>query len=233
MPDPPLLVTCEHGGNKIPKRYRERFLPHAALLGTHRGWDPGTLPLGRAIAKDFGAPLIFSETSRLLVDLNRSARNFRAFSTIVRDLPREERRAIVAEFHAPHHAAVETALAGLVAAQGRVIHLGVHSFTPELNGEVRNAEIGILFDPKRPSELAIARRWRDALRRDFPELRVRMNYPYKGTSDGLTTIMRRRFPDRQYAGIELELNHGPFFTDRALWNRMAKGARITLREAIG
>ena len=37
-------------------------------------------------------------------------------------------------------------------------------------------------------------------------LRVRMNYPYRGVSDGLTRALRRRHGDRDYAGIELELN---------------------------
>jgi hypothetical protein len=39
-----------------------------------------------------------------------------------------------------------------------------------------------------------------------PELVLRRNYPYRGTSDGLVTYLRRRHGDRAYAGVELEVN---------------------------
>jgi len=42
----------------------------------------------------------------------------------------------------------------------RVIHVAVHSFTPTLRGVRRNADVGLLYDPARPGELALARRWR-------------------------------------------------------------------------
>ena len=37
-------------------------------------------------------------------------------------------------------------------------------------------------------------------------LRVRMNYPYQGRSDGHTTALRRLFGSGEYIGIELEVN---------------------------
>jgi predicted N-formylglutamate amidohydrolase len=48
----------------------------------------------------------------------------------------------------------------------------VHSFTPALRGVRRNADLGLLYDPARAGELALARRWRAALREVGPELRV-------------------------------------------------------------
>ena len=32
----------------------------------------------------------------------------------------------------------------------RVIHISSHSFTPELNGKVRRADVGLLYDPGSP-----------------------------------------------------------------------------------
>src|SRR3954454_24119921 len=66
------LVTCEHGGNRIPARYRPLFAGAEALLESHRGYDPGALQLGREIAAALDAPLVSANVSRLLVDLNRS-----------------------------------------------------------------------------------------------------------------------------------------------------------------
>ena len=85
------LVTCEHGGNRIPRRYAKAFAAHRALLDSHRGWDAGALALARQLAKALDAPLIRSETSRLLVDLNRSEHHRALFSAISRALPDEER----------------------------------------------------------------------------------------------------------------------------------------------
>ena len=66
------VITCEHGGNRIPAPYRDLFHTHQALLDSHRGYDPGALIMARALATAFAAPLVTSTVSRLLVDLNRS-----------------------------------------------------------------------------------------------------------------------------------------------------------------
>ena len=35
-----LVITCEHGGNRIPAPYRDLFHAHQALLDSHRGMIP-------------------------------------------------------------------------------------------------------------------------------------------------------------------------------------------------
>jgi predicted N-formylglutamate amidohydrolase len=64
--------------------------------------------------------------------------------------------------------------------------------------------MGLLFDPRRCWERGIALGLRQSLRSEG--LSVRFNYPYSGSSDGLTTTLRRALADPQYAGIEIELN---------------------------
>ena len=59
-----ILITCEHGGNQVPARWRARFRGAGAVLSSHRGWDPGALGVARTLAKALGAPLVFAETSR-------------------------------------------------------------------------------------------------------------------------------------------------------------------------
>lgn len=89
---------------------------------------------------------------------------------------------------------------------GKVLHLAIHSFTPVLNGETRNADLGLLYDPGRPSEKRWADRLHDALDPLPPALRIRRNYPYLGKADGLTAALRKKFAARRYAGLEIELN---------------------------
>ena len=87
-----------------------------------------------------------------------------------------------------------------------MIHVASHSFTPELDGAVRNADIGLLYDPARAGEVELCRRWQAQIRALEPSLKVRRNYPYTGKSDGFTAYLRRRFPAEAYIGIELEIN---------------------------
>jgi predicted N-formylglutamate amidohydrolase len=84
-----------------------------------------------------------------------------------------------------------------------VIHIAVHSFTPVLDDVVRDADIGILYDPARTSERTLAMAWK---RMFDPALRVRCNVPYRGASDGLATALRKRWPASRYMGFELEIN---------------------------
>jgi len=87
-----------------------------------------------------------------------------------------------------------------------VIHIASHSFTPELDGVVRRADVGLLYDPGRRAEVHLSTRWQASLAALHPELRVRRNYPYAGKGDGLTSHLRKQFGDSEYVGIELEIN---------------------------
>ena len=202
------VVSCEHGGNRVPAGYRELFRGHEALLETHRGWDPGTAPLARDLGRAFGVEPIIADVTRLLVDLNRSAHHSRVFSELTRALPAEERRALLARHHEPHRARVADAVAAAGRPGSVVVHLGVHSFTPVLDGVERRTDLALLYDPARLRERALAERWCAGLRARLPDSRVRRNHPYRGRSDGLTTTLRRRFAPDRYVGIEIEVSQG-------------------------
>lgn len=200
------LITCEHGGNRIPPRYRHLFAGFGALLQTHRGYDAGALALARELARALAAPLFISTTSRLLVDLNRSIGHPRLYSEATRGAPARVRSEILEGDYLPYRNKVEADIAEAIAHGSRVIHVASHSFTPALGGTVRNADIGLLYDPARPGEVDLCRRWQAQLKVCAPELKVRRNYPYAGKSDGFTAYLRRRFPAEVYIGIELEIN---------------------------
>jgi len=207
-PRPPrrLLLTCEHAGNRIPVDYRGLFRGGEEVLASHRGWDPGALALARQMSRRLGRPLLEVRWSRLLVESNRSPHNPRIWSRFTAPLPRAERERILERYWWPHRGAVEAAVAEARAAGERLVHVAVHSFTPMLDGEVRNADVALLYDSRRRLERELAREWRERLRAAAPSLRVRFNYPYRGTADGLTTWLRRRHPARGYLGLELEVN---------------------------
>jgi len=224
-----LVVTCEHAGNVVPEGYRHLFVSHEHLLPTHRGWDPGALVLAEEMAERFGAPLFFDTTTRLLADLNRSVGTPDLFSEATRDLPLAERRVILERHYFPHRRRTEAGIAAAVAAGPRVVHVASHSFTPELHGHVRTADVGLLYDPRRPGEVEFASDWLTALRAHDPALRLRRNYPYLGKSDGLAQAMRRRHPPERYVGIELEVNQRFVEQGGPAWPRI----RATLLDSLG
>lgn len=201
-----LVVTCEHGGNRIPAPYRGLFRRHQALLDSHRGFDAGALTMAEALAAAFSVPLVASTVSRLLVDLNRSIGHPRLHFDAIREAPAEMREHILARYYRPYRAQVEQLVGQAIAERGRVIHISSHSFTPELNGKVRTADIGLLYDPARPGEVALCAHWKASLEAYAPELNIRRNYPYAGKGDGLTAWFRKRLPPGAYLGVELELN---------------------------
>jgi predicted N-formylglutamate amidohydrolase len=225
------LVTCEHGGNRIPAPYRPLFRGQRALLASHRGHDPGARVMARALAKSFEAPLVASTVSRLLVDLNRSIGHPRLFSAATRGLPAAVRGRIIEQHYVAYRTRVERLVADAVARRRRVVHISSHSFTPVLDGKVRHADVGLLYDPRRQGEVELCARWKQALAALAPALRVRRNYPYAGKGDGLTAYLRRRFPAAAYVGIELEVNQRIVHAGGRPWGELRRALVESLRQA--
>jgi hypothetical protein len=63
-----------------------------------------------------------------------------------------------------------------------------------------------LYDPSRDEEVDLCLDWIDEMYDVIPMLRVRRNYPRRGTTDSITKSMRSEFSDRSYLGIEVLLN---------------------------
>jgi len=226
------LISCEHGGNRIPPIYRQFFAGFEPLLHSHRGYDMGALRMAREFAAMLDAPLFASTTSRLLVDLNRSIGHPQLYSEAIRNSPIAIRREILERCYLPYRTEAESSIEGALRQGSSVIHISSHSFTPELNGKVRNADIGFLYDPGRHLELDFCNRWRAALRISAPTLKVRRNYPYRGTADGFAGHLRRRFPADLYTGIELEINQKHVFEGATHWGTLRRLLLETLQEVV-
>jgi predicted N-formylglutamate amidohydrolase len=209
-----------------------RFAGHGELLASHRGWDPGALALARDLAHALEAPLFYATVSRLVIDLNRSIGHPKLYGPAIRDLPPTERRQILARHYLPYRRRVEAHIRQTVSEGWRVVHISSHSFTPVLDGEERNADVGLLYDPARPGEADLARRWQDQLKTLSPGLRVRRNYPYTGTSDGFTAYLRRHFRLADYVGIELEVNQQHVLDGGRPWRSLRAMLVATLQQAL-
>ena len=198
-----LFLSCEHGGNEVPQELQPCFAGHADVLKTHRGLDIGALDLFHRLA-----PLAEETTSatlsRLCIELNRSEGHRQLFSKYTGSLDPQRKEELLV-FHRSYWKSFIERIQERIATGDEVMHVAVHSFTPVLDGVVRQVDIGLLYDPARSNERSFCMAWRKALAIRMPELVIRMNQPYKGVSDGFPTALRRLFPAR-YGGMEVEVN---------------------------
>jgi predicted N-formylglutamate amidohydrolase len=227
-----LLITCEHGGNRVPPRYAGWFRGYEAMLETHRGFDFGALQMGRELSRSLEAPLVASTVTRLLVDLNRSMGRRDLLSPASRQAPPAERERMLREHYRPYRERVEHLVGTAIARGRRVVHVSSHSFTPRLHGKVRRADVGLLCDASRSAERTTCENWKAALRRLAPELRVRRNYPYWGSGDGLTSHLRKRHAPSEYVGIELEINQALVTGSKARWARVRAEVVASLQSTL-
>ncbi len=207
-----LILSCEHGGKRLPAPFQKLFSKR--FLATHRGYDPGALEVARDFARATRAPLFYSTVSRLLVELNRPLGHAQLFSPKV---PAAARPELLKRYYAPYWHAIESAVRR---SKRRVLHISFHSFTPKLRGERRTTEVGLLFDPARAPEVAFCRRWRAAILRSAPRLRVRYNDPYDGTHPSVVASMREKFRARRYVGIQIEVNQKFVRGDGRAWSAL-------------
>ena len=219
-----LILSCEHGGNRIPAEYRHLFRGADSVVASHRGWDPGALDLARYLGRHFHVPVAKETLCRLLVEPNRAPSNPRIWSKYSAGLAPVEKQRVLDRYWWPYRRKVEARVREQVARGNSVYHVAVHSFVPVLGGERRNAEICLLYDPARPGEKAMCLRWAAILREMDPDVRVRRNYPYRGIADGLPTWLRRRYPNGKYAGVELEINQAVLTakTRKRTWHLVAE-----------
>jgi predicted N-formylglutamate amidohydrolase len=218
-------VTCEHAGYSVPDRFRNLFLGQEKILQSHRGWDPGALILAKAVSDGLNAPFYFYPITRLLIEPNRSEKNPSLLSEFSRSLPEDDLRHLLECYYRPYRDGVYRHINKFTLQKKSVLHISVHTFTPNFKGKERKFDIGLLYDPSRATEKEFSRQFKTSLKRIDPECKVRMNKPYLGKSDGLTTWLRKEFDDDLYTGIELEVNQAIYNDGASSWQ--SAGQKIT------
>lgn len=228
-----LLITCEHGGNNIPHQYNIYFKNKKKLLNTHRGYDLGALDLAKLIYEITDSQFYYSTISRSLIELNRSLHHPNLFSEVTKQFNGSEKQKIISKYYLPFRTKVEDYIKSKTV-NDTVLHLSIHSFTPTLNGKVRNTDIGLLYDPKHKREKEYSKKLKECLKLIIPGLKVRFNYPYLGTMDGFTKYLRKVFSSRIYKGIEIEVNQKFYLRsqkEKILFQQLiVKGIKLSLRK---
>jgi predicted N-formylglutamate amidohydrolase len=222
-----IIVTCEHAGNQVPETFAHIFENLQDVLQSHRGWDPGALEMAKFLAAECNAPFFCCETTRLLIEPNRSLDSHQLYSEYSRMLFETHHEQMLNGYYYPYRNGVEEVLTKM---SKPAVHLSIHTFTPVLDGKVRELDMGLLYDPDRPSESDFTNRLYDALEQTLPFLTIRLNEPYKGIDDGFTSYLRTKFPAKDYIGIEIEVNQKHVGTEK--WEMISLGLKDVLTQLL-
>lgn len=179
------LIIADHASNAVPAEIALGV--SAADLQKHIAWDIGTAALARSLSAALDAPAILATASRLVADCNRSPEDDGAIPPASDGIPipgnalsADARRARLAAWHEPYHAAITEALDRL---DPRLL-ISIHSFTPGLASrpeETRPWQVALLYNRNdRAARIAMRVLAEDGFT-------VGDNQPYSGAVYGYTT----------------------------------------------
>jgi predicted N-formylglutamate amidohydrolase len=186
---PDILLVCDHASNRVPEEFDGLGLD-AALLGRHIGWDIGAGDLTRRLADLLDAPAVLARFSRLVIDPNRALDHPQSIARLSDGMAIPGNREVDAAeaarraeryFHPYHRAIAERVEEAL--AHGTPALVGVHSFTPIMDGFERPWHAAVLHD----DDVRLARAVLASFAR-YPDLVIGDNEPYTGTSDLTFTV---------------------------------------------
>ena len=202
----PVVLTCDHATNIVPRALGSLGLPPAALEG-HIAWDEGAAEVARLMAEQLDAVCVMSGYSRLVIDCNRALDHETSIvvesdGVVVpgnRGLGERDRALRRRTLFEPYHRSVAAALAAVRARAQRPVLIAVHSFTPVMDGYARPWHVSVLWDddPRVPVPLMAALRARG-------DLVVGDNVPYSGREQvGYTIVSHTEGADTPHALIEI------------------------------
>ncbi len=194
--DGDLVLVCEHASNAFPAAWGDLGLTEAQREA-HIAWDPGALPVARALAEVLNATLVEARVSRLIYDLNRPPHSRGAMPEVSeifeipgnRDLSEAARLARTRAIYLPFHDALRAHLAERLAARHPTQIITVHSFTPIYHGTQRAVEFGVIHDADPSLAEAIV-----AEARAQTPLKTELNAPYSAADEVTHTLALHATP---------------------------------------
>jgi predicted N-formylglutamate amidohydrolase len=179
----PWLLAVDHASNRIPTELGQLGL-RPAELERHIAYDIGALAVAHLLAELLPATVIWSQTSRLVIDCNRPLASPNLIppsgdegiipaNQAVSQTQREWR---IGEFWQPYHQRIEAILEQRQQMGIRTHYIAVHSMTPKLGDNVRSMDGAVLY--RAPSRFGI--RLAHYMRKQFG-LVIAENEPYQLT----------------------------------------------------
>jgi predicted N-formylglutamate amidohydrolase len=208
----PLLLVCDHASNRFPQSLGSMGLDYLDRV-SHMTLDIGAGAIAESLADKLGATALLCQYSRLVVDCNRKLSDNSVFlenSEGVyipgnQNLQITEKERRVSEIYWPYHNAIEAQICRLRDQYINPIVISIHSFTPVMNGEDREWEMGVLWDKDQITAEFFLNKLMDA------GFFVGNNEPYSGKAPEDFTIDYHAEPiGLPHVGIEIRqdlINH--------------------------
>jgi predicted N-formylglutamate amidohydrolase len=185
----PVLLVCDHASCRFPRSLGDMGLDPFARR-CHLAVDIGAGPLTEKLAESLGVTAVLQNYSRLVVDCNRELMDPSAFleygdGILVpgnRNLHQVDKDLRAGSLYWPYHVAIGEQVDRLRKTGSLPAFISIHSFTPVLNGESREWEMGVLWDTDDATRLIFL----DGLR--AAGYKVGDNEPYSGKAPQDFTI---------------------------------------------
>jgi predicted N-formylglutamate amidohydrolase len=153
LSEQPILLVCDHASCRFPNSLGDMGLDPFARR-CHLAIDIGAGPLTEALAEALGVTAVMQNYSRLVVDCNRQLMDPSAFleygdGILVpgnRNLHQADKDLRATALYWPYHVAIGEQVERLRKSGPPPAFVSIHSFTPVLNGESRDWEMGVLWD---------------------------------------------------------------------------------------
>lgn len=193
-----IIITCEHGGNQVPIRYRTLF--DEASLQKNNAWDEGALDLALSLAEKMDVPCFTHQTSRLLVDVDLLLGSESLFSLNTSLLGDADRQSILERYYFPYRQRIENTIA---MSDKPLLHVSMHT------SATQGADVVIVFNSERMLEKECLGVLMEALQHLPDNLQVAFQ-DIAGIHDvGFVQYLRTRFDEEAYAGLTLVIRPRP------------------------
>ena len=153
LSEKPVLLVCDHASCRFPRSLGDMGLDPFARR-CHLAVDIGAGPLTEKLAESLGVTAVVQNYSRLVVDCNRELMDPSAFleygdGILVpgnRNLHQADKELRASALYWPYHVAIGEQVDRLRKTGALPAFISIHSFTPVLNGEAREWQMGVLWD---------------------------------------------------------------------------------------
>ncbi|QDV63127.1 N-formylglutamate amidohydrolase [Crateriforma conspicua] len=202
-----VLISCETGGDRvlIPEPWNDdpqwRQLGDSVASGDAHAWYAAA-----SLSRLLHVPLLSSPHSPDWIDVSVSQHHRRLFSPQSKRLPAAARQRLIDLAFVPYRQQVAQRIESMLRTGRPCIHLSIRTFESRLGDQIRRGDVGLGYDTGQPAEVHFCLDWIDDLYESMPNVRVRRNYPRRGSNDSLTKAMRAKYASRGYLGIEVQLN---------------------------
>lgn len=194
----PHLFSCEHATCAVPRAYSSLFQGSEELVSSAAGWDPGALNLAQAFAMRFRTPLVHSDVTRLLLDVEQLGEG--RWSDLSSKLPEASRHRLAERHQQPYWSQLHQRIQNDIKRDGRVLHVMVQT-RDNLDGQVML---------ETPANSAMADAWATAWRARMERDGLRIRHRSDAMGSPLSRELSEKYPADCYAQIRLQVSQSFF-----------------------